>query len=340
MKKLKRFIIPIFIPHEGCAFRCVFCDQYAVTGVGELPATPQAIRDTVVSYRETSPAWNGERELAFFGGSFTMLPDPRQAELLGAASDLISEGLIDAVRISTRPDGIDAVTVDRLGRYGVKTVEIGVQSMDDEVLRRSRRGHTAADSERAARRLCTGGIPWIAQIMPGMPGDTDDTMIQTARAVAELSPHGVRIYPALVLAGTALEALYRKGEYNPLSLAHTLEIVKEMTAIFEQRSIPILRIGLNPSVELERRVVAGPYHPALGSLVHESRMLDAIINQVDAVAHTQAAIELYVHPRDVSRAVGSRRSSIRLLERRYPGIHFTVVADDGVDRGRVRANGL
>ncbi len=340
MKKLKRFIIPIFIPHEGCRFRCVFCDQHIVTGRGASPVTSEEIRETALQYRMTSAHWAGERELAFFGGSFTMLARERQDELLAVGAELIREGIVDTLRVSTRPDAVDETALDRLIEFGVRTVEIGVQTMNDHVLKVSRRGHTVSDCVKTAQLLSNRDIEWIAQIMPGLPGDTDETMIQTARQVAELLPHGVRIYPALTLSGTGMEDMFRRGVYNPPSLDHAIDIVKEMTIIFESRLIPVIRIGLCPSIELEKRIVAGPYHPAIGCLVYEARLLDTMIGAVNKTEEPSGKTVIYVNPRDLSRAVGAGRSSIKKLEQRYPGRRFDVMADHSVDRGRVRTIGI
>jgi histone acetyltransferase (RNA polymerase elongator complex component) len=335
MKQPRRFIIPVFIPHEGCRFRCIFCDQHVVSGRTAPPVTPDEIRDIVLRYRETSPRWPGERELAFFGGSFTLLDAARQEELLEAGSRLIREEMINALRVSTRPDGIDEGILSRLTNHGVRTVEIGVQSMDESVLRASRRGHTVSDTLAAVDHITKRGVSWIAQIMPGLPGDTHETMIRTASRVADLAPDGVRIYPALTLSGTGMERLYRTGEYAPLSLDQAVDVVKTMMRIFESRSIPVIRIGLCPSIELEKRVVSGPYHPAMGSLVYEARMLDAMIAAVDRTETAHGRTIIAVNPRDVSRAVGTGRSSIEKLHRCYPDRRFDVVADDTVQRGRV-----
>ncbi len=269
-----------------------------------------------------------------------MLAVDRQQELLTIGRELIRDGIVDTLRVSTRPDAIDETILDRLMQFGVRTVEIGIQSMDDAVLNNSRRGHTASDTIEAVRLLSKRDIEWIAQIMPGLPGDTDETMIRTASRVADLSPGGVRIYPALILSGTEMEEMYRRGEYTPLSLDRTLEIVKTMAAIFESRSIPIIRIGLCPSIELERRIVAGPYHPALGSLVYEARLLEAMITAVDETGPVYKNTVIHVHPQDVSRAVGTGRSSIKRLEQRYPGRRFNVVADLSVMRGRAHTLGI
>ncbi len=340
MKQLKRFIIPVFIPHEGCRFRCVFCDQRAVTGNHAPPIKPDSIRETVRIYREANPRRQGEPELAFFGGSFTALDQCRQEELLAVGKELIDAGLIQSIRVSTRPDVIDEPVMDRLIRFGVRTVEIGVQSMDDSVLVRSRRGHAASDTVRAARILKRRSVPWIAQIMPGLPGDTHGTITQTAQRVADLSPDGVRIYPALVISGTEMEKMYGSGRYTPLSMEQAVRVVKMMVEIFEARSIPIIRIGLCPSADLESRVVAGPYHPAFGSLVYEAMLLDAMIAAVGQETAEDKRIVIHVHPRDISRAVGNARSSMTRLRQQFPNRDFSVVGDCSVERGKVRANGF
>jgi len=340
MKKPKRFIIPVFIPHEGCRFRCVFCDQHAITGDSTTAVNPGLIRETVYRYRDTNPLWEGERELAFFGGSFTALDTCRQEELLIVGKELIDTGAIHALRVSTRPDAIDETSVDRLVRFGVRMVEIGVQAMDDGVLTRSQRGHTVSDTIRAVRLLRDRGVSWIAQIMPGLPGDTDKTMFRTASRVCDLSPDGVRIYPALVISGTAMERMYQRGEYAPLPLERAVHILKTMVEIFEQRSIPIIRIGLCTSRNLENRIVAGPYHPALGSLVYEARMLDAMIVALEATAVPDEKVTIQVHPHDVSRAVGNRRSSITELKKRFPNRDFDIVGDCSMEQGKVRTNGI
>jgi histone acetyltransferase (RNA polymerase elongator complex component) len=339
MKRLRRFIVPIFIPHAGCPHRCIFCDQRAISGAGADPVTPEFVRRTVLRHLMTRPGWTGERELAFFGGSFTTLPEERQKELLRAGTDEIASGNVDALRVSTRPDGITGPIVARLARSGVRTVELGVQSMDDEILSRAHRGHTAKDSVLAARLLREAGLSWIAQIMPGLPGDDDRTMIETARRVADLSPDGVRIYPAVVIEGTRMARMYRAGEYAPLTLRRAVEVVNGIAEVFERRSIPIIRIGLPPSEGLSGRVVAGPYHPAFGAFVYEARLFDAISSAVDG-APAASPLVIRINPRDLSRAVGNRRSNVKMLADRYPSRVISFSPDPAVARGEVRADGV
>jgi histone acetyltransferase (RNA polymerase elongator complex component) len=339
MKRLKRFIIPNFIPHAGCPHRCIFCDQRTISGIEADEVTPEFVRRTVEGHLMTRPGWTRERELAFFGGSFTTLSDERQEELLRAGSELIASGRIDALRLSTRPDGITGPIVRRLVRAGVKTVELGVQSMDDEILSRARRGHTAHDTVLSASLLREARLSWIAQIMPGLPGDDDRTMVETARRVAELSPDGVRIYPAVVIEGTRMARMFRAGEYTPLSLRRAVEVVNKIVELFERRSIPVIRIGLCPSEGLSCRVVAGPYHPALGALVYEARLLDAISSAVDGAPPASTLI-IRVNPRDLSRAVGNRRSNVKTLADRYPTRTISFSADPAVPPGEARADGF
>ncbi len=328
------------MPFAGCPHRCIYCDQHAISGVTNQTITPELIKETVFRYSATRPSWEGERELAFFGGSFTALPERRQDELLEAGSELIRSGRLDSLRISTRPDALSPQIVDRLRRNGVKTVELGVQSMDERILQRARRGHTAHDTIRAARLLNDENFQWIAQIMPGLPGDSAETMIQTAYRVAELAPNGVRIYPTVVIRGTELEDMYKEGDFTPLEMSRAVALLARLVGIFEEESIPVIRLGLHPSEELERRITAGPYHPALGAKVYEARLIEALFSSIDRLQNMHGRVVLRVHPREVSRAIGNRRYTIERLKERYPDTDFTIVGDDSLKRGEVRIGGL
>ena len=242
MKNIKRFIIPIFIPHAGCPHRCLFCDQLAVTAGGDGKITRQRIVETVQSYTETRPDWDRDIELAYFGGSFTSLPMKRQLDLLKIGGELIDKGLIDALRISTRPDAISEKILGFLSEYGVRTIELGIQSMSDHVLELSQRGHTTDDARNAARLIIESGFDLIAQIMPGLPGDTEETIIKTAEEVVKLAPDGVRIYPAVILKDTEMERLYLEGTYEPLSLDETVRIAGLIVRMFQKHNIPVIRI--------------------------------------------------------------------------------------------------
>jgi histone acetyltransferase (RNA polymerase elongator complex component) len=317
MKNLKRFIIPIFIPHAGCPHRCLFCDQQAITSAGTVKLTAKHIAETVKSYTDTRPDWDRDIELAFFGGSFTSLPMKRQLDLLKIGGELIDAGLIDALRVSTRPDAISEKVLGFLTEYGVRTIELGIQSMSDHVLELSQRGHTADDTRNAASLIKGRGFDLIAQIMPGLPGDDEETIMATADEVVRLSPDGARIYPAVVIQDTDMERLYREGEYVPLSLDETVRITGRIVRLFQDHDIPIIRIGLSHSKELEKRVVAGPYHESLGALVMEGMMAERIESLVGSLKHIPDPLVIRVHPRLVGAAVGGNKRTIRKLEKTH-----------------------
>lgn len=340
MKRLKRFIIPIFIPNAGCPHLCVFCDQREVTGVRSGRVNAKTIYDTVNDYLDTRPDWDDEVELAYFGGSFTSLPMKRQNELLKAGFDLIEKGLIDFLRLSTRPDSISERVLENLVAHGVGTVEIGVQSMVDEVLEKANRGHTAGDTVRAVELISKYPLSWIAQMMPGLPGDTEDTILYTGEKVAELKPDGVRIYPTLVVKGTELERLYRAGKYQPFSLDDMIPVLKKLVLLFDDESIPIIRIGLNPSKELEESVISGPYHPSIGALIMESIMYDRMVSVVGGLRFIPDPLTIRVNPVRISAAVGRNKINVINLKREFKLKGLKINQDENLNDGEVAIDGI
>lgn len=268
MSRKKRLIIPVFIPFGGCPHQCVFCDQTGITGKAEMPCTDE-VNSTIETYLSTweKAGGKGPREVAFYGGSFTGLPKEQQAVYLKTARRFIEEGRMDSVRLSTRPDYMDAGTARFLNGYGVGTVELGAQSMSDAVLKLSGRGHSAADTERAVRVLKEAGIETGIQIMPGLPGDTEETIISTVEETIQLKPAFVRIYPTLVLKDTPLHAMYRAGRYAPWALDEMVPVCKKAAGLFRAAGIPVIRMGLQPTEDLTKALVCGPYHPSFRQLV-------------------------------------------------------------------------
>ncbi len=263
-------IIPLFIPHQGCPHRCVFCDQGAITGATAEHRTapgPAEIAREIRTWLARSPRRGRRVMAAFYGGSFTALPRSRQEALLAAAWPFLDQGLVDCLRLSTRPDCVDAATTAFLSRHGVREVEIGAQALDDSVLAAARRGHTVADVEQAILHLRAGGMRVGAQLMIGLPGETRSTALAGARRLAALKPDFVRLYPLVVLAGTPLAAMYHAGEFTPPDLLPAVALAARMTEIFTAAGVKIVRIGLPWSESLQAALVAGPLHPAFGELV-------------------------------------------------------------------------
>lgn len=317
-------IIPVFIPHLGCSHRCVFCDQNAIAA----PRAPSVreVRDLICA---ALPAARGG-EVAYYGGSFTALAPTLQEDYLAIAAEFVRSGALSGVRISTRPDCVDGQTLARLARYGVCTVELGAQSMDDSVLLRAGRGHTADDTARAARLVKVGGFSLVLQTMCGLPGETRESAAQTALRVAQLAPDAVRIYPVCVLRGTALARMTEAGEYVPLTLEQGVTYAADMLEVFDAYGIPVIRIGLNPTDTLSGGdVLAGAYHPALGEMVRSRVLLRRIKALLDAMDAPQGDICVSVPRGRLSLLLGQKRCNAEELRQQYPGIRFSFREQDG-----------
>lgn len=239
----KQYVIPIFVPHLGCPNECTFCNQRNISGQ-QTEVTEQEVRDTIEYYLDHFKEKKAYKEVAFFGGSFTGIDVERQNKLLSVAYEYIRTKKIDGIRISTRPDYIDRETLRRLKKFKVKTIELGVQSTNDYILKRCKRGHTYEDVKRASRLIRLFGFQLGHQMMVGLPESTRLDELNTARDLAKLKPKMVRIYPVLVIRDTELEHEYRSGEFEPLELGQAVELCKELQVFFEKKRIKVIRIGL------------------------------------------------------------------------------------------------
>lgn len=258
-------IIPIFLPFAGCSQICVFCDQKGITGSSSLPDAAQ-VRAVVDAHLST---WKrgGRIEIAFYGGSFTGLPQDLQRRYLRIAQTYLTDGRVDSIRVSTRPDYISEGGVEMLAAFGVDTVELGAQSMSDDVLRVSGRGHSASATVTATAVLKAAGMKTGIQIMPGLPGDTAQSSLDTIDKVIALAPAFVRIYPTVVLRDTELHRMYMSGAYRPWEMDEMVSVCRQAAAQFALAGIPVIRMGLAASEGLADRLVAGPYHPSFRQLV-------------------------------------------------------------------------
>jgi histone acetyltransferase (RNA polymerase elongator complex component) len=325
---LRGVVVPFFISHLGCPHRCVFCDQEKIAGAkGGLP-TAEEIRAKVGAYRE-SASGRGVA-VAFFGGTFTALPRRDQEYLLGSLQPLLESGAVKSLRLSTRPDSVDAEAAFFLKRMGVTTVELGVQSMDDEVLTLSGRGHTAAEVEAALRALQAAGISVGIQLMPGLPGDSDARSLRSLDRALSLNPSFLRIYPTLVISGTRLAELFHDGEYAPQGLDEAVSLAKRMLLKAKRASVPVIRIGLQPTAELETPgvLLAGPYHPAFGQLVASELCLD-LMSALVADLPTGTAVSFFAPRGRISDLVGQKRQNLARLAERFH-IVIAAVREDAV----------
>ncbi|MEG2378353.1 MAG: radical SAM protein [Clostridia bacterium] len=312
-------IIPIFIPHLGCPHDCVFCNQKRIAGTACAP-TPSEVRSIVAKGLSVSPG----AQVAFYGGSFTAIETALQDEYLAAARDAAS------IRVSTRGDAVDEKTVARLVNAGVRVVELGAQSMNDEVLKASGRGHTAEDTYRAAQCVTAGGMSLVLQMMVGLPGDTRERAIATAHTIAELAPDAVRIYPTVVVRDTALADMLEDGRYSPLGIDEAISLCAEILEVFDNAKIPVIRLGLNPTHELEGSVVAGPYHPAFGQMVRARMYLEKAKKLLHGYPE-DVPITLYVNPKEVSNMAGHRADNRRALAPRK----IKILPNDTVNVGDI-----
>lgn len=310
----KRRIIPIFIPHLGCPHACVFCDQRRITG-SSVSITPQKAAEEIArGVEKSAPA-----EVAFYGGSFTAIAPEAQEAFLAAAAPFRRTGQVTAIRVSTRPDAIDAATLERLKSWGVETVELGAQSMDDGVLRAACRGHTAGDTAAASARIQAAGLRLILQMMVGLPGAWAGEEAYTARAIAALRPEGVRVYPTVVLRGTELARLWEQGAYQALTVEEAVERCAQVAEIFDSAGIPIIRMGLNPTDTLSSgEVLAGAYHSAFGERVQSRRLREWARGALAALGCAPGArLRLYVPGRLVSAMAGQHRENTDFLRREF-----------------------
>ena len=279
MPKMNR-VIPIFLPMLACPHRCVYCNQYVISGQQKLPEIKDVL-STVEMYLSTIPA-DCHTRVAFFGGSFTCLPESVQNRYLDAVRPYVVSGRIRGIQLSTHPDYISDEILCNLKARGVSVVELGAQSLDDEVLRLCGRGHTVEDVRRASELVVRHGMELGLQMMVGLPGDTKTKALRTAERIVEFGAKYTRIYPTLVVEGTALAEDFRAGRYVPLSLGEAVDWCKDLYRFFVSAGVTVLRLGLHPTRDLREgdHLLAGPFHISFKELVLTALWRDRILNQM------------------------------------------------------------
>lgn len=316
-------VIPVFVSNLGCSHRCVFCDQ----GQFSAPVRPEEVPSVVERFLSgCASAASRRRILGFFGGSFTGIETGLLRAYLEVTRDLLDSGCIHAAKASTRPDMVSEEILTLLSRSGFEELEIGIQSMDDAVLATSARGHTADDSTRACALVRTSGLRLGIQLMPGLPGEDARSFRRTLDAAVGLEPDTARIYPVVVLEGTPLETLHRRGVYEPLSLDEAVDRALYAALRLESRGCTILRMGLPASPSL--RVAAGPFHHCFGFLVR-ARAYRMMARRAIETLGEGCALE--VNPRDVPELVGYRRRTADELD-------FLYSFNETIPRGTIRAH--
>lgn len=310
--------IAIFVPHNGCRNQCSFCNQFSITSQLEQP-TAEQVKETVDNALGYLGDDAKEAEIAFFGGSFTAVERSYMIELLEAAYPYVRDKQVKGIRLSTRPDAIDDDVLELLKRYGATTIELGAQSMCDDVLSFNRRGHTAQDVINASRLIRSYGFSLGLQMMTGLAKADDKKDVETCEELIALNPDFVRIYPTIVLKNTYLAQLYEQGEYQPQSVEDAVDLCCKLLVMFGNAGIPVIRLGLH-SID-EESYVAGPWHSAFGELCKSRIFYNKVAEKIDR----KGRYNLYVSPRMVSKAVGQNRSNIKRFSSN--GIDVTVCSD-------------
>jgi histone acetyltransferase (RNA polymerase elongator complex component) len=281
-----------------------------------------------------------DAEIAFFGGSFTAIEPGLMEALLAAAAPYVGPGKFKGIRLSTRPDAISDGILDTLARYGVTSIELGAQSMDDRVLKMNGRGHTSEAVETASRLIKSRGFELGLQMMTGLYGDTPDGARETARRIAALSPATVRIYPTIVLRGTQLERLKNDGLYQPESLGEAVELCAGLLRFFGGKGIKVIRLGLHASDGIAKEYAGGPWHPAFRELCESENYRRSAQEALDELRNggegCESGAELHVAPRCVSKLAGQHRTNILALGKET-GLRLKIVPDAGVPEGEVKA---
>ncbi|GJL78297.1 MAG: hypothetical protein NPINA01_12860 [Nitrospinaceae bacterium] len=326
-------ILPVFIPHQGCPYRCVFCNQVDITGSQEK-ADEKMFRDTLRTYfgNKSLSELPKNREVAFYGGSFTGLPARRQEHLLGLVQPWVEQGWVNAIRLSTHPLYIDPDRLALLKKYRVKTVELGIQSTDPNVLDHSGRPCTWETMESAVAAIRSNGFRLGLQLMPGLPGDTDRTFLKSVEDTLKLNPDFVRLYPTLVIRNTKLFEMYREGKYTPWSLERTVENLKTAVKRYRKNDIPVIRMGLHPDPSMLENYVDGPYHPSLRYLVDCRIGLDEMIERIRGRKKLTGAVKFRVPLNTTSIYVGHKRENIRKLKEMFGLEKITLHAENDCDR--------
>ena len=319
--KNRHYTIPIFIPQLACPFQCVFCNQEKITSRGHIPGIEET-RNTIDEFLVTFPKGKHHIEIGFFGGNFTGISLDDQEKYLQVAKPYLDKGIIDGIRLSTRPDFIDEKRLHLLKKYGVTTIELGAQSMDEDVLIRSARGHTSGDIEMASQMIISSGFRLGLQMMIGLPGDTLEKSVFTARKIIELGACETRIYPVLVIKGTKLAEWYEQGKYHPLSLEEAVFRVKTILPLFEEAGVEVTRVGLHSSAGLlsGKDLVAGPFHTSIRELAMSEVWWDRLNFLLEE--ESKAKITISVHPSQYNYAIGYYSKNKKLLLRNFGDVIF------------------
>lgn len=330
----KEYIIPIFVPHLGCPNDCTFCNQKKISGQ-KKSVTGEEVKGIIEYYLNNFKDQDKTVEIAFFGGSFTGIDTNIQEELLSAANEYIKAGKVDSIRISTRPDYINQDILDLLKKYNVQTIELGVQSANDFILNKCKRGHSFDDVKNASKLIRKNKIRLGHQMMVGLPESSQKDEIETAKKLIKLHPKMVRIYPVLVIKDTKLAEDYASGEYKPNTVEQAVETCAILLKMFENKKIDVIRVGLQNTDEIcspeneKSQVVAGPYHPAFRQLVESRICYDEFAKKIQKLNNKVKTVKVKVNGALINNFVGHKRENIKRIKELYD-VDVVVEKDDSV----------
>ena len=315
----KPFIIPVFLPNVGCPHQCAFCNQTAITGEKRKTISTEKLGSYLNEFLNYRRPQRKRIQIAFYGGNFLGLKRDYAGSLLNEASKFVSQGKVDSIRFSTRPDTVNNERLDSIKDFPVSTIELGVQSMDDSVLTMARRGHSAVDTKKAVCLLKERNYEIGIQMMVGLPGDDETGALETGRRIVAMKPDFLRIYPTVVLENSLLGDWYKKGKYIPLPLEQCVTLVKNLYLLFRKNGIIVIRMGLQASEGLDREstILAGPYHPAFGALVYSEIFLDKAISILESKEKIHDMISIKVNPKNISKIRGLKNRNIEILKTKF-----------------------
>ncbi|CCL85530.1 radical SAM protein [Clostridioides difficile] len=335
---MKKRIIPIFVPHKGCPHDCIFCNQKKITGVS-ADVTSEDARNIIEECLETIDK-DADVEIAFFGGSFTAIDIDIQKSLLSVAKEYVEKGLVKDIRMSTRPDCIDEDILSMLKEYKTSIIELGVQSLDEKVLLDSIRGHQSEIVYKSSKMIKNSGIKLGLQMMIGLPADTEEKCIFTAKKFVELKPDCVRVYPTLVVKDTGLEKLMEQNKYNPFTLEESVNIVKKVLVLFYVNNINVIRVGLQATddIQIGKAVLAGPYHPAFRELV-EADMIKDYLEFVILQNKNIKQMLVKSNKKNISKIIGNKKTNVKYMEEKFGVLLKTQESDLDINQLEIVLDG-
>ena len=318
---IKHYNIPIFLPELACPYRCVYCNQFSITGLNDI-VKPDDVKTIIDNHLSSFKEENRFVEVAFFGGNFTGLPIGMQNDYLEVVQPYLDKGLINGIRCSTRPDYITLQRVQEIKRYGMRNIELGAQSTNDEILKLCKRGHTYNDIVEASQIILSEGITLGLQMMIGLPSSSEENDLQTAKDIVNLGARETRIYPCIVVKDTELETMCRSGEYKALSIEEAVKRSSKLYTYFIENQVKVLRIGLHTSDELDSTAyVAGPYHKNFAEMVF-SHIWKEKLTQTLAQTQTQTDIIINVPESQINHAIGWKGENKKLLSEQFGNVTF------------------